>query len=62
MRIEVWREAGRWWAAGQHDRKSLVLEGTTLLDVSTVSLRRVSEIEPYLRGRRAQFRAVGGGL
>ncbi|MFP3460860.1 hypothetical protein R5O87_08445 [Arthrobacter globiformis] len=60
--FEVWREAGRWWAAGRHDGKGLVLEGTAQLDVSTVSLHRVSDIEPYLQGRRAQIRAARGGM
>ena len=56
----VWREAGRWWAAGQHDGNGLILEGTAGLDVLALSLRRVSDIEPYLQGRRAQLRAVRG--
>jgi hypothetical protein len=60
--FETWREAGRWWAAGQHDGKSLVLEGTTELDVSALSLHRVYDIEPYPEGRRAQIRAARGGL
>ncbi|WP_395403744.1 hypothetical protein ACHMXB_06340 [Arthrobacter sp. UC242_113] len=58
----VWRDAGRWWAAGQHDGNGLVLEGTTGLDASALSLHRVSDIEPYLQGRRAQLRAVRGEL
>ncbi|MFE4837579.1 hypothetical protein ACFRAU_23215 [Arthrobacter sp. NPDC056691] len=62
MLFEVWREAGRWWAAGHHDGKSLILEGTTELDLSAVSQRRVSDIEPYLQGRRAQVRAARGEL
>ncbi|MFE5839436.1 hypothetical protein [Arthrobacter sp. NPDC056493] len=60
--FEVWRDAGRWWAAGHHDGKSLILEGTPELDLSTVALLRVSDIEPYLQGRRAQIRAARGEL
>jgi hypothetical protein len=61
-RCEVWREAGRWWIAGQHDGNGLILAGTTEPDVRALSLRRVSDIEPYLQGRRAQIRAARGGV
>ncbi|MGN7253170.1 hypothetical protein [Arthrobacter sp. SAFR-014] len=60
--FDVWPGAGRWWAAGRHDGNGLVLEGTTGLDARALSLRRVSDIEPYLQGRRAQLRAVRGEL
>ncbi|MBT2550522.1 hypothetical protein [Arthrobacter sp. ISL-65] len=60
--FDVWRGTDRWWAAGQHDGNGLMLEGTTGLDVRALSLRRVSDIEPYLQGRRAQIRAVRGEL
>ncbi|WP_307028475.1 hypothetical protein [Arthrobacter globiformis] len=60
--FDVWRGSDRWWAAGHHDGNGLMLEGTTGLDVEALSLRRVADIEPYLRGRRAQIRAARGEL
>jgi hypothetical protein len=56
----VWRRHEGWYIAGNHDDLGLVLEGR-YVDLETVHLVRVDDLEPYLAGSRAHLLATRGG-
>jgi hypothetical protein len=59
--VELWRDGERWWAAGAHDGRGLVLAGNRV-PVQDVALVRVRDLEPFLAGRRDFLRALRGGI
>lgn len=59
--FEIWRDADGWWAGGQHSGNGLVLEGRGM-EPASLALRRIPDVEPYLKGRRAQIREARGEI
>lgn len=57
--VTVWRDGDRWWTAGQHHERGLVLQGCCF-EVDDLALERVYDLEPYVAGRRAHLRALRG--
>ncbi|WP_194918246.1 hypothetical protein [Catenulispora rubra] len=56
-----WRdEDGTWLAAGHHGETGLIIEASAGLDITQVRLVRVTDIEPYIAGRRAHLRRLRG--
>lgn len=64
--FRLWRDGdgnldrGRWWAAGRHGDVGLVIEASGDVDATQIRLVRVTDVEPYIAGRRAALRLVRG--
>jgi len=58
-----WRDAddnGGWVAASRHGEAGLVIEASADVDITQLRLVRVTDIEPYIAGRRARLRRARG--
>lgn len=54
--FDVWDEPGRWWAATSHTGVGLILKGEDV-GPAAVELKTITDLEPYLLGRRTQIEA-----
>jgi hypothetical protein len=55
--FELWERGDRWWAATTFGGRTLAVEARGV-SPEAVALCRVSDVEPYLEGRRAWLRRV----
>ncbi|HEV7168805.1 MAG TPA: hypothetical protein VGN49_12655 [Micrococcaceae bacterium] len=55
--FNIWANVARWVGTASHQGLGLVLSGRGFA-IDGVELQRVRDIEPYLRGRREQIRAM----
>ncbi|MEY9864068.1 hypothetical protein ABH935_009722 [Catenulispora sp. GAS73] len=51
---------GTWLAAGHHGETALIIEASAAVDITQLRLIRVTDIEPYIAGRRAHLRRLRG--
>jgi hypothetical protein len=58
--FRLWRDDAGWTAAARHGDAGLVVEGPAAADITQVRLVRVTDIEPYIAGRRAWLRRARG--
>jgi hypothetical protein len=56
-RFTRWDDNGTWYAAAQYAGHSVVIEAR-VVTAGEVTLARVTDIEPYLAGRRAYLRTL----
>lgn len=55
-----WSDKSGWLAAGRHGEAGLVIEASVSVDITQLRLARVTDIEPYIAGRRARLRRLRG--
>ena len=59
--LRQWRDDdGTWLAAGRHGEAALIIEASPDVDITQLRLVRVTDIEPYIAGRRAHLRRMRG--
>jgi hypothetical protein len=58
-RFDLWADGARWWATVRHAQCGIVVEAAELAPESVV-LERITDVEPYLNGRRSFLKAVRG--
>ncbi|AJW41006.1 hypothetical protein NY08_2996 [Rhodococcus sp. B7740] len=61
MEFSKWGGPDRWWAAGEVDAISLVIESRNY-PVEDVALIEIDDVKPYVQGWRECMRCVRGGI
>ncbi|MCJ0980782.1 hypothetical protein MTX35_24025 [Rhodococcus sp. ARC_M12] len=61
MEFQKWGGLQRWWAAGEIDGVSIVIENRNC-PVEDIALIEIDDLQPYLEGWREYVRIVRGGM